>query len=175
MDRKRLTALIGTACLTFSLTAAGCDRGSSVQAGPDPESGSPGVTAGDAYTWVKLAPSQGALQELVKAEVGKAAAKAQRPVVYLGAAWCDPCVALKKHRHDPLMTDAMRGAYVIEIDLDDWKLEDMKALGFRTGVVPIFHAVNSEGRATGPAVDGSSWGANVPASMAPPLKKFFAG
>lgn len=63
----------------------------------------------------------------------------------------------------------------VELDLDDWKLEDMKALGFRTGVVPIFHAVNSEGRATGPALDGSSWGANVPASMAPPLKKFFTG
>ncbi|MBL8606080.1 MAG: hypothetical protein JNL38_02120 [Myxococcales bacterium] len=124
-------------------------------------------------SWVKIAPSGGPLAAQLKSKIA-GAPPGTKPVVYVGATWCGPCVSIKKTKSDPLMVDAFRGAFVIELDLDEWKDADLTPLGYKTGAIPVFFAVDGEGKALGPKIDGGAWGDNVPANMAPPLKKFVA-
>lgn len=165
--------LVAAAGLTV-LLASGCDSKAPTEASPEP-SRSSSMTAEKASSWMKIGSGGEALESKLKAEVGKAAERRQKPVLYIGATWCEPCSALKKYKSDPRMAEAFQGTYVIELDLDDWKVDELKALGFRAGVVPVFHVLGADGRASGPTIDGGAWGDNIPENMAPPLKKFFSG
>jgi hypothetical protein len=42
-------------------------------------------------------------------------------------------------------------------------------------VVPVFHVLCADGRASGPTINGGAWGDNIPEEMGQPLKKFFSG
>jgi thiol-disulfide isomerase/thioredoxin len=116
----------------------------------------------------------GSLASAVKAEVAKAQATGKKPVVYIGATWCPPCKAIKKFKADKQMVTAFEGAHIIELDVDDWSAADLAGLGYKANAVPVFIAVDKEGKAKGPTIDGGAWGDNIPANMAPPLGKFFA-
>jgi hypothetical protein len=149
------------------------DKGTQVPAATAEKA--PQAKAGQSERWVKIGKrGSAALADGVKAEVAKAQAKKLTPIVYVGATWCDPCLALKKHRDDPKMVDAFEGTFVIEIDADDWNAASFGALGYKTSVIPIFIAVDAEGKATGRTIDGGAWGDNIPQNMAPPLKQFFS-
>ncbi|HLM76226.1 MAG TPA: thioredoxin family protein [Polyangiaceae bacterium] len=170
----RLTLLtVPSLCLAL-LAGAGCSRpdppGISTEA-PPPASVEP---ANERSVWASLRLAAGSsLPALLKAEVEKAKQKNLKPVVYLGATWCKPCVAIKKYQRDPLMLDAFSGTYIIDIDIDEWKAPDLKPLGFNAGVVPYFYMVDGEGRSTGRTITSSVWGEDIPVNMAPPLKAFF--
>ncbi|MFS8067023.1 MAG: TlpA family protein disulfide reductase [Byssovorax sp.] len=132
--------------------------------------------APEASIWIRIeAAPAGGLPARLKAEIGKAVQKKLKPVVYIGATWCKPCVAIKKYKKDPLMLDALEGTYVIDLDLDDWKAPDLTALGFNAGEVPHFYLVDGEGRSTGRTITSSVWKEDIPVNMAPKLKAFFSG
>ena len=133
------------------------------------------VGAENAGNWVKLSATSQGLQSLVKAEVAKARGRRLKPIVYVGAGWCEPCRAIHAHQRDPRMVDAFKGTYVIELDMDDWGAGDMGALGYETKAIPVFMVVGDDASARGPKIDGGAWGDNIPENMAPPLKRFFAG
>jgi len=40
-------------------------------------------------------------------------------------------------------------------------------------VIPIFYALDKDGKPTGRKVDGGAWDDNIPENMAPVLDKFF--
>jgi thiol-disulfide isomerase/thioredoxin len=124
--------------------------------------------------WVKLWPEAGSLAWQIQAEVGRARARKLKPVAYGTATWCPPCQAIKKYRREARMADALRGTYVIELDVDHVTQEEARSLGYAFGVLPVFMGIGDDGRATGPKIDGGAWGENIPANMAPPLKAFFA-
>src|SRR6185295_12734133 len=88
------------------------------------------------------------LAEAVKAEAAKARAANKKPILYMGAEWCKPCAALKKYKSDPAMVDAFDGATVIAVDIDDWQSEDFAAVGHKPVAVPIFLALDANGKAT---------------------------
>src|SRR5262245_51443203 len=128
--------LIAVPLLCFSIPLIeGCSR-------PDPPVAtlgpSPSATAersNDSSMWASLHPDAGGgLASLLKAEVDKAKQKNLKPVVYIGATWCKPCVAIKKYRRDPMMLDALAGTYIIDLDIDEWKTPDLKPFGFNAGV-----------------------------------------
>lgn len=75
-------------------------------------------------------------------------------------------------RH-PLILDALKGADVIRLDLDEWDAQ-LEGAGLKVKAVPIFFALDDKGRPTGRTIDGSAWGADTPENMAPPLKAFFS-
>ena len=171
--RVRLPLL--AASIFVAVVAAGCSKDD--KAPSSSTSTTTGATTAAAKTasasWA-VVKKGGDLAGLVKAEIAKAQAAAKKPVVYIGASWCPPCAAIKKYKTDPQMAAAFEGTYIIELDVDDWKAEDLAALRYNAKAVPIFIAVDADAKAKGPTIDGGAWGDNIPANMAPPLTKFFA-
>ena len=172
---SRAIVMVGVVMLV-----GGCDRKTDAPA-PTSAASTGAVAAApataatdDGSVWNKVSASSGKLGALLEGEIAKAKAKALKPVVYLGASWCKPCIAIKKHRRDPKMLDALRGTYVAELDVDEWKAEDLTPLGLNDGAVPFFYLVDDHGHATGTKITSSAWGEDIPENMAPPLKKFFA-
>ena len=74
----------------------------------------------------------------------------------------------------PMMMDAFKGVYLIQLDADTWGMKEMQMrTGLRFDVIPMLFAVDREGRPVA-RIDGSAWGADTPENMAAALKAFFA-
>jgi thiol:disulfide interchange protein len=93
------------------------------------------------------------------------------PFVQITAEWCGPCKRMTAAMSDPLMQDAVQGAYLIRVDIDAWHGELQRANMPVKGVPAIF-ALDSTGKPTGKMLTGSAWGEDIPENIAPPLKKF---
>jgi hypothetical protein len=145
-------------CLVLALVAvAGCDRAKAEKAEKDRSAATSAVTTGTPvgsagkFTIVSLKPAQGELGPLLAAEAKKARAEGRKPFAEIGAGWCSPCKKLEASLSDPRMVDA----------------------GLKTGAIPVFFELGDDGRPTGRKIDGGAWEEDIPANMAPPLKKFF--
>ncbi len=152
MFRKRVSAfIIIGACLSFSTQ---------------------GLRAESKFRKIKPRTASESLYAAVRREAAAIRKRGLKPVVYIGADWCTPCVLIKRHEKHPLMRDAFRGVYFIELDQGDWykQLERTKYSG---DTLPIFYEVREDGKPTGRNITGAAWGKNTPRNMAPPLKKFF--
>ena len=134
----------------------------------------PDNTAAKNFTIVLIPPSDAALPVMLKAEVPNAKELGRKPYAYFYADWCGPCKALRKSLDDadPLMMDAFRGTYIIQLDADTWgkKLEGTE---FTVKAIPVLFELDNNGKPTGHRIDGSAWGEDIPKNMAPPLKAFF--
>jgi thiol-disulfide isomerase/thioredoxin len=122
----------------------------------------------------EVPPPDGELTAVLKAEVAKAKQAHRKPYAYFYADWCGPCKALRKSLddNDPLMVDAFRGTYIVQLNADTWgKRPD--AQPFDIKAIPVLFELDNDGRPTGRKIDGSAWGDDIPRNMAPPLKAFF--
>ena len=79
---------------------------------------------------VELLPPQGKLPELLAREAKRGNSYGLKPFVYLHATWCGPCRALSASLAHPLMVEAFRGTYIIELDLDAWK-DQLPSVGIK--------------------------------------------
>lgn len=113
--------------------------------------------------------------EQVRAHSASARTLGLRPYLYAHASWCPPCNAIARHANDPQMVRAFAGTYIIDVDIDLVDDAQMRAAGFRVSGIPAWYGVGPEGRHDGRTITGAAWGADVPANMAPPLTRFFAG
>jgi hypothetical protein len=127
-----------------------------------------------AFVVAQLDPSAGDVRAALAAEAKKAKEKGLRPFVELWATWCAPCVALKKSMGHPRIDAAFQGTYVVQLDIDAWGAK-LDGVGLSSSVIPIFYALDDEGRPTGRKIDGGAWGDDVPENMGPVLDKFFHG
>ncbi|MFO0762361.1 MAG: thioredoxin family protein [Byssovorax sp.] len=124
------------------------------------------------FTLVELAPTQGDLTPLVAEQVERAQALGRRPFVEFYADWCGPCQTLHRSMDDPRMIDAFRGTWIVRLNVDDWK-DKLPGTGFVPREIPVYYAVNAEGRPTGRSLLGTAWARAAPEGMAPRLKAFF--
>ena len=154
-------------CLGF--TAFGCDSASD---GAKPTSEATAESSKDEPFQVVRVENSGDLPTILATHVAKAKAAGLQPYAELWASWCPPCKAIEASMGDPRMREAFTGAYVIQLDSDHWgpKLE---GAGLSAASIPVFYALDSNGKPTGRKVDGGAWGDNTPENMAPPLKAFF--
>ncbi|MCZ7682860.1 MAG: hypothetical protein M5U28_30295 [Sandaracinaceae bacterium] len=113
--------------------------------------------------------------EQVRAHAANARSLGLRPYLYAHASWCPPCNAVARHAADPQMVRAFSGTYLIEVDIDLVDDAQMRAAGFRVSGIPAWYGVSPDGRHDGRTITGAAWGPDVPANMAPPLTRFFAG
>jgi thiol:disulfide interchange protein len=138
-----------------------------------PASSAPVAVSSDDFVIVVADKTQ-APADVFRAAAVSAAARNLKPFVYATASWCAPCQKLNKSMGDPRMRDAFKGTYVVKLDIDEFDDKALEALGMRVRAVPSFYELGAGGLPTGRSMIGD-WGADVPANMAPALKKFFKG
>ncbi|MEP7121416.1 MAG: thioredoxin domain-containing protein [Byssovorax sp.] len=124
------------------------------------------------FVLVELAPTQGDLQPLLREHAEKARARGLKPFVEFYADWCRPCKALAGLMNDPLIVQAFTGTYVIKLNFDDWQAKLADA-GFTPREIPMFYALDGEGRPTGRKLSGDTWGKANAESMSRALEPFF--
>ncbi len=122
--------------------------------------------AGVAWTIVPTA------EDSVEAVRAAVAATTGVPVVYIGATWCGPCKAYKRHLEDPRMVAAHKGAHIVELDADR-HAGAIQALSIQPEGVPHWEMVDRTARPVGRRIDGRSWESDTPENMAGPLTEFF--
>jgi thiol-disulfide isomerase/thioredoxin len=126
------------------------------------------------FTLVRIFRKNGDLKTQLSAEVKKAQALGQTPFVEFDATWCPPCQAITASlaAKNKLMLNAYSGIYLIHVDIDEWR-SDISQAGFNFSGIPVFFALNKDGKPTGAVVDGGAWGEDIPENIAPVLTKFF--
>ena len=141
--------------------------------GSDRPASSPTPTAA-AYHWVELVPDDGTFVAQLATHCARAAELDQVPIAELTATWCAPCVALHKSLSDPVMQQALTGAYVLSLDVDLWgnQLYDHGLHAY--GVPTLFALSPTDCSPAGPRIDGGAWKQDVAAEMAPVLAEFIA-
>ncbi len=124
------------------------------------------------FVLIELAPTQGDLQPLLREHATKARARGLKPFVEFYAEWCRPCKALAALMNDPFIVEAFTGTYLIKLNFDDWQ-QKLPAAGFTPREIPMFYALDAEGRPTGRKLSGDAWGRANAESMGKALGPFF--
>jgi thioredoxin-like negative regulator of GroEL len=92
-------------------------------------------------------------------------------VIEFYADWCAPCQAFQKSLGDPRMAEALRGTFLVKLNLDDWH-DKLGGTGFKVDVIPAFYLVGDDGRPTGKMLDGNRWGRSTVPNMSAALRAF---
>ncbi|MBX3155645.1 MAG: thioredoxin family protein [Deltaproteobacteria bacterium] len=94
----------------------------------------------------------GEVADLVKAELARASGK--RVVVYVGAAWCGPCVDFHRAAEAGELDDSFGDVRFLELDYDRDQRR-LAAAGYRSKMLPLFAIPGTDGTSTGRQVEGS--------------------
>ncbi|MEI2747946.1 MAG: thioredoxin family protein [Ferruginibacter sp.] len=155
MRAAHLLAMVGVAAV-----GAGCGGGR--EAAP---AGPPGKVqaivpppTGDAAAWIA-------------AQV--AAAPERQHVVYVGAAWCEPCGYFHRAVEAGELDAAFPRLTLLEFDadLDQARLE---AAGYTSQMIPLFMRPAADGQASGRQIQGSIKGPGAVAEITPRLRRLIA-
>jgi thiol-disulfide isomerase/thioredoxin len=128
--------------------------------------------APESFTLVVPHLSDGDLQAVLARHAELATEMGRRPFIEFSAEWCPPCRAIESSLGDPLMVEALRGVYLIRVDIDEWGGQITRS-GFLVPGIPLFYELDAKGKSTGRALSGGAWGQDIPRYMAPPLTAFF--
>jgi hypothetical protein len=127
------------------------------------------------FTVIELQPSDGPLEAQLTREVARAIAWQQRPFVEVTSRWCDQCHWLDYGLHDPQLSNAFSGTYIIRVDVERWNARMSRTgLDYYAQTIPAFVALDGDGRLTHDWIDVRSWRLSTPDLAAGPLRDFFA-
>ncbi|MCA9694065.1 MAG: thioredoxin family protein [Myxococcales bacterium] len=100
-----------------------------------------------------VAAPAGEVAPIVAEAVVAAAAEGKRLVVYVGAAWCEPCTAF----HDAVVAgeldEPLADVRFLEFDMDHDK-DRLEAAGYRSRYIPLFVIPQLDGRASERGFEG---------------------
>jgi hypothetical protein len=125
--------------------------------------------------FIRWRPGELPLEQFIQREVERAEADSARVLVYVGAAWCEPC----KHFHEAVerreLDEAVAGIRFLEFDADRDGPELSKA-GYRSQYIPLFAIPDPDGRSSGRMIEGSVKGPQaVRENLLPRLQKLLTG
>lgn len=172
MPRPLLTFVYAALLIVLSTAAPGCGAEPAVSPAVSP---SPPAAASPVRTptppRLVAAPAGGRVAEVVEAE--RASAGAAKLVVYVGAAWCEPCVAF----HDALLAGQLDAdlpdVRFLEFDLDRDKAR-LEADGYSSRYVPLFALPGPDGRASGAQIQGGTKGPGAARQLVTRLRPLLA-
>lgn len=157
-----LVCRLGFLCLPV-LFLAGCLHSSTSES----------VVITSTHSITKLTPAGGDLTAQLQSLAARAKHENLKPFVQFTAVWCGPCRELQACMNDPLMAEAFAHTFIIQINADDFSDKQFAAAGFTLDGIPAFFELDAQGKPTGRVIDGGAWEENIPANMAPVLRKFF--
>jgi hypothetical protein len=116
---------------------------------------------------------EGDVDAIVRAAMTTAATERRRVVVYVGAAWCEPC----QRFHHAVERGDLDGTFP-EVDLvtfdADRDSERLASAGYVSRLIPLLALPGPDGRASGKQVEGGVKGEGAVAYIAPRLQQMLA-
>lgn len=97
------------------------------------------------------------LEQFVQQHVEEADVNGKRVLVYVGAAWCEPCKRFHQALESGELDAALAGTNFIEFDADRDRKE-LQAAGYASKYIPSFSVPDHSGHASGRAIEGSITG-----------------
>lgn len=108
------------------------------------------------------------LGQIIEAS-GVNAGEQRRVVVYVGAAWCEPCRRFHEAAARGDLDGIFPGLTLLEFDLDRDR-ERLNAAGYASKYIPLFALPGPDGSASGKQVEGGVKGEGAVAFMTPRLE-----
>jgi hypothetical protein len=134
----------------------------------------PGSVDPNTFALVEIRPRpHETLAEQIVEEATKAQAAGLAPFLELTTVWDRRCALVDHSFGDSYMREALRGTYVIRLDITRWVGRfgdtglDRIPMAF-PGFVEIFNT----GHGLGPYIDARSWMADSPSAVAPSIRAF---
>jgi hypothetical protein len=116
------------------------------------------------------APSVGNVQEIIAGELGVTLAAREQMLVYVGAPWCEPCVAFHNAAEEGKLDAALGGLRVLVFDAD----RDTNALitaGYVSNYIPLFAVPRPDGYTSGRQIEGATKDRDAIEQIVPRLKE----
>jgi thiol-disulfide isomerase/thioredoxin len=159
-------------CLSLCAVLVACNgKSTDEKSGPGPAPAPPVAAPAAKPPRLVAAPAGGRVAEVVAAEAATAGDAVL--FVYVGASWCEPCVAF----HDALTAgqlDAdLQNVRFLEFDLDRDKAR-LEADGYTSRYVPLFALPGPDGRASGRQLQGGVKGPGAAANLVQRLQPLLA-
>jgi hypothetical protein len=118
-------------------------------------------------------PAAGAVDGIVRDALAKAVGEKRSLVVYVGAAWCDPCQRFHHAAQSGELDATFPNLTMLAFDIDR-DAERLAAAGYASSYIPLFALPNRDGRASGKQIEGGIKGDGAVAQIAPRLKELVA-
>jgi hypothetical protein len=158
-----------SAAALLALAVASCKDGPS-ESSPPPPSAASGPPA---KMLLVDGPTEGHIDEIVRAEMTKATAARRRVVAYVGATWCEPCQRFHHAAERGELDATFPNVELLGFDLDRDR-ERLVAAGYSSKLIPLFALPGPDGRASGKQVEGGIKGEGAVANIAPRLEQMLA-
>lgn len=123
---------------------------------------------------IVAAPATGDVQEIVRGEHVRARADGRPLLVYVGAAWCEPCQRFHQAAKDGQVDALFPGLRLVEFDLDRDR-ERLIQAGYASKMIPLFAVPREDGTASGKQIEGSIKGPGAVAQITPRLEELLSG
>jgi hypothetical protein len=134
----------------------------------------PNAPADDAFVVVDIRPQpHQSLRDRLLQEASTAEAKGLAPLLELTSTWDHRCFLVDHSFDDEHMRAALRGTYIIRLDITRWvgRFGDT-GLDRIPIAFPAFVELLNGGRVIGPYIDARSWIADAPTAIGPSLGAF---
>lgn len=112
------------------------------------------------------AASSGDVASLVSAQVATSTASGRSSLVYVGAAWCEPCERFRDAVENGELNDAFGQVDFLVFDLDK-DAARLGAAGYASRMIPLVVVPGPDGRGTDKRIEGSIKGDGAVANMKP--------
>jgi thiol:disulfide interchange protein len=151
----------GIAVAVAALLASGC------RADPPIQREEPAAKAAPAPVEIVKTTGQD-VAETVRREVVRARADKREVIVYVGAAWCEPCQYFHNAAAAGELDAAFPGLRLVEFDLDRDR-EALARAGYASQMIPLFALPREDGSGSGEQIEGSIKGPGAVPQITPRL------
>lgn len=146
-------SLLCLACL-LACESAPAGKADRARAEPAPSPKKQAPKADFKPTFVRGPEGSAGIARWIKTQRQEVVAQNGQVLVYVGAAWCEPCQVFKNSVKKGELDDELAGVRFLEFDLDTDK-PALQAAGYGTRMIPLLALPDEEGRGTDQRIIGS--------------------
>jgi hypothetical protein len=125
-----------------------------------------------AHVELRHAPD-GPVDKVVSDALSAARATGRQVVVYVGAAWCEPCQRFHQAVARGDLDATFPGLTLLEFD-SDADHDRLRAAGYSSTYIPLFVLPRGDGRSSGQQIEGGVKGEGAVANLVPRLRELLS-